>query len=419
MGTSVKTMKWADLWVGVPLSYALTALRRIKKILTPLGKSRELTFRRVLCIELSEMGSMVAARQILVEFQRRHPGMEMYFLTFEQNRKCLDALDIMPRENVITIVTDSLPVFARSAIRAIRAMRTLHLDAVVDFELFSRVSAILSALAGAQRTAGFHRMHLEGLYRGDMHTHPVGYNHYVHISRNFGALVMALESGVLEAGALKQRVEIPSLPIERPAIDGSRRIAMWSQLRSLCPELTEASRLIVLNPNAGDLLPMRAWPLKSYAELTRRLVVDPSIVVLVTGTEEAAADAAVIARAVKSTRVIDLTARLQFDDLIPLYSLADMLITNDSGPAHFAALTDTAIFVFFGPETPDLYRPLSPKCHILYSKLHCSPCLNAYNHRTTSCTNNLCLQVISVDEVEKEVRDCLASEPVPGRPPSL
>ncbi|PIT93873.1 hypothetical protein COU00_02030, partial [Candidatus Falkowbacteria bacterium CG10_big_fil_rev_8_21_14_0_10_43_11] len=95
-------------------------------------------------------------------------------------------------------------------------------------------------------------------------------------------------------------------------------------------------------------------------------------------------------------------------ELIDLYNIADVLVTNDSGPAHFASLTPIKNFVFFGPETPKLYAPLGKNTHIFYSDFPCSPCLSAFNHRHTSCKDNKCLLVISVEEVYQAVTKELA-----------
>lgn len=416
MAIEIDTMKWVDRHIGSPICYVLTLVEKARRFMIGNAAVTDPALKRILFVELSEMGSMVAACPVLRNFRRRHPESGFYFLTFKQNRACLDVLKLVPPENVITIETDSLFRFVGTTLRAIRTMRSLRLDAVVDFELFSRISSILCYLAGAKRSVGYHRMSLEGLYRGDLHTHPVGYNHYAHISGNFASLLNALDGGRREHSLLKERIDLPVVPIERPPLDESRRVEVWRKLQSLCPELMPHSRVIVMNPNAGNLLPIRAWPLRNYIELTRRLLRDPDCCVVIMGTSEASADAARISEEAGSTRLVDLTGRTTFEDLVPLLSLGDLLLTNDSGPAHFAALTDTAILVFFGPETPDLYKPLSDKCHAFYSRYHCSPCLNAYNHRTTTCTNNLCLQVITVDEVEQKVRECLDAYPVVARP---
>jgi ADP-heptose:LPS heptosyltransferase len=76
-----------------------------------------------------------------------------------------------------------------------------------------------------------------------------------------------------------------------------------------------------------------------------------------------------------------------------LYELADAMLTNDSGPAHFASTVGLRTYVLFGPETPELYGPRVNSVPI-YARLACSPCVTAANHRNTPCRDNRCLQVI-------------------------
>lgn len=75
-----------------------------------------------------------------------------------------------------------------------------------------------------------------------------------------------------------------------------------------------------------------------------------------------------------------------------------MMITNDSGPAHFSSLTNLRTFIFYGPETPQLYGPLSKNSIAIYSSFSCSPCVSAFNHRKSPCNNNKCLKEITVNE---------------------
>jgi ADP-heptose:LPS heptosyltransferase len=87
-------------------------------------------------------------------------------------------------------------------------------------------------------------------------------------------------------------------------------------------------------------------------------------------------------------------------ELLMLFHLADLLITNDGGPGHFASLTPIQTLVFFGPETSRLYGPISERATVLESGMACSPCLSAYNHRDSFCDgDNRCLQVIEPAQV--------------------
>ena len=86
-----------------------------------------------------------------------------------------------------------------------------------------------------------------------------------------------------------------------------------------------------------------------------------------------------------------------------LYGLAEVLVTNDSGPAHFAALTDIDTVVLFGPETPHLFAGRGPRTHVVWAGIACSPCISALNNRQTACRDNVCMKMINVGQVFTEV----------------
>jgi ADP-heptose:LPS heptosyltransferase len=89
-----------------------------------------------------------------------------------------------------------------------------------------------------------------------------------------------------------------------------------------------------------------------------------------------------------------------------LYAASTLMLSNDSGPPHFASVTEMPVFVFFGPETPSLYLPLGNATPI-YAGLACSPCVSAANHRKTACTDNVCLKVIGAGQVLELIRPLL------------
>ena len=95
-------------------------------------------------------------------------------------------------------------------------------------------------------------------------------------------------------------------------------------------------------------------------------------------------------------------------ELLALFHIARLLVTNDGGPGQFAALTPIWTLMLFGPETPSLYAPHTPRCYSFYSQWPCSPCLTAYNHRASYCDgDNQCLKVIQADTVLAKARECL------------
>jgi ADP-heptose:LPS heptosyltransferase len=162
--------------------------------------------------------------------------------------------------------------------------------------------------------------------------------------------------------------------------------------------------VILLNPNASDMLPLRQWPPDRYVELATRLLAQwPEIHVIFTGAPNEAQETDQLARKVNSTRCTCLAGKTTLRQLMVLYALSDILVTNDSGPAHFAALTPINVVTLFGPETPALFSAPSPRNLPMWAGLACSPCVNAYNNRQSTCRDNQCMKQITVDQVFSEI----------------
>jgi ADP-heptose:LPS heptosyltransferase len=149
--------------------------------------------------------------------------------------------------------------------------------------------------------------------------------------------------------------------------------------------------------------------LQNYTALIKRILGRFNAVVVLIGLEGASRDAAEIIGCVGSERCVDFTSKTSFKDLLDLLNLADVLVTADGGPAHFAAQMPIKSIVLFGPETPVLYAPLGGNATSLSAELACSPCLSAHNHRKTTCADPKCMHAITVDEVFGAVVEAIAA----------
>jgi ADP-heptose:LPS heptosyltransferase len=123
----------------------------------------------------------------------------------------------------------------------------------------------------------------------------------------------------------------------------------------------------------------------------------------VTGSPAEAEAAASMVEQIGSERCFSLAGRTTLRQLLVVFGLADVLVTNDSGPAHFAAVTPIDVVTLFGPETPHLYGARTPRNHVFWQALACSPCVSALNQKFSACQNNLCMQRIDVDDVFNKV----------------
>jgi ADP-heptose:LPS heptosyltransferase len=399
-------MRRIDYWVGIPLCFVLTLLRRLSGAF---GLARRVPIEptNVLFIELAEMGSTVVAAPAIARLRARYPDCRLFFLLFAHVAPSVRVLGLIPDEHVLTIDVGSTVTLVRDTIRFMAAARRHGIDTVINLEMFSRFGTVLAFLSGASRRVGFHRFQQEGLYAGRLLTHEVAYSSHQHTWKAYMALVAALEEPAGTAPLGKQSIDDADCVVPRFAASAAARAALWHRLVALAPDLETSRRLVVVNPNASSLIAVRKWPIENYIDLVHRFVRDPDVAVLLTGVASERADAQRIVTAVRSPRVVDLTGQTTLEDLLHLFDLADLLVTNDSGPAHFAALTDIPILVLFGPETPALYKPLSSNCVALYAGLACSPCVSAFNQKRTSCRDNRCLKVIGVPEVYTVARKML------------
>jgi len=399
---NIKFQRAVDRLVGVPICALLSLVESLRNALGVAAKPS--SPRRILVILLSEMGSLVLAYPMLARLKQQYPDASLHVMLFAKNREVLDLLGVIPEANVLTIDDHSLIGFVADSLGAIQKMRALKFDVVIDCELFSRVSSIFSYLSGAPVRVGFHRHTQEGLYRGSFINRPVMYNPYRHLSQQLLTMAAAIESRTVPTAKGATATNNMNPPILAFMEGEVQQIA--KQLYADFPALQE-KKLVLVYPSGG-ILPIRAWPSENYSQLCASLLGDGCAVAVI-GLKEDKPLAQTITAYCQSPHCVDLTGYTKsVRHLLAIFHQASLLITNDGGPGQFAALTTIPALVFFGPETPSLYSPLAGNIHCLYSAWSCSPCLTAYNHRTSPCDgDNQCLKQITRDQVLTKARAML------------
>ncbi|MBT8542480.1 glycosyltransferase family 9 protein [Polynucleobacter paneuropaeus] len=403
---SVNTMRAIDHWVGVPLCALVSPLvalvDRIKSLFTPTLEAPK----KLLFIELSEMGSAILVDPAMRNAQAR--GAELFFLIFKSNRASLSLLNTVKPENIFTIDSSSLGSLIKDTLRFLWIARCHKIDTVIDLELFSRFTALLTGLCGAQRRVGYHIFHGEGLWRGTMLTRKVHYNPHIHITKNFLSLIHAAYAKEIEVPFSKIQILDSEVRLEQAIIDTQVKNAVLERIVKLAssagiPFAHGRQRLILINPNASDLLPQRRWAQARFSELIQSIAKRyPDDLILITGSPAEIAYVETVRSVANVAHALNFAGQVSFSELPALYTLSDVMVTNDSGPGHFSAVTPLRTIVLFGPETPALYGSLGNSISIT-ANLACSPCVSAANHRKTPCHNNVCMQAISVKQVMEKV----------------
>ncbi len=436
---NINLQRFIDRWAGIPLCAAVSVVDKVTRwIKGPSTADR--APRAIVVILLSEMGSLVLANDMFARLKARYPDAPLHALLFRKNREILDLMQVMDPAHVHTVDDKSLFGLLSSLWQAIRELRRANVDVAIDCELFSRISSLLSYASGAAVRVGFHRHTQEGLYRGSHINRRVPYNPYHHISAQFLTLARAIDSTAVP----KSKLPVVSTPKPPPHVllDAALIQGIKTRLAQDFPAI--AGRPLVLVYPGGGILPIRAWPLASYTALCEGLVADGCAVAVIGLKDDQALAQQLVAQvqagidqqknasgrsegpsraspapsggselhAVRSVgAIVDLTGYTRsISELLALFHVARLLVTNDGGPGQFAALTPIWTLMLFGPETPALYAPLTPRCYSFYSQWPCSPCLTAYNHRSSYCDgDNQCLKVIAPGAVLAKARECLAA----------
>jgi ADP-heptose:LPS heptosyltransferase len=360
--------------------------------------------KNILVILLSEMGSLFLARPMFDHIRGKYPEASLFVMVFERNKEVLEILNVVPLSHILTIRDDSMTAFLRDSMTTMVELRQRKIDTVIDCELFSRISSIYSFLSGARIRVGFHPHTQEGLFRGNFINRPVLYNPYYHMAEQFITLAEAIESD--RVPTVKRRIDPNGFELGRMELSPDEIARLRKRIETDFPAI-RGKRLVLIYPGGG-LIPIRAWPLGHFCSVAADLLRNHYAVAVI-GLESDGEMGRHILSYCQSPNCIDLCGYTKtVRELLALFHSACVLITNDGGPGHFAAITPLPTVILYGPETPVLYGPLDKKAVNLYAHCSCSPCLTAYNHRNSPCDgDNQCLKMIQPEEVLRHAYEIL------------
>lgn len=337
---------------------------------------------RILAIKLYGLGNIAMLLPVLASVRRGLPGVEIDFLSLEENRPLLERSGLV--DTALTVRADGYVGLAFGFLRTFVTMRRRRYDAVLDFEQFIKLSSIVSYLTGAPDRIGFNT---DGQGRGGLYTTRIVYRDGDHMSQVFMRLLRPLD------------IDMTPMPIE---IETSVEEAD-SVERMLLSEGVENGHRPVIAVHVGSgpnfyKLALKRWPTSSFAALCDRLIEERAAKIVFTGKgdEEAQLVREVIGQ--MKHEPIDACNRLGIGELLALLKRVDLTVSNDTSVMHMATLVGTAVTAFFGPTDPMQYGPRNTYDAVLYKDYYCSPCLTNYNLKISYCTNPVCIRSITVDE---------------------
>ena len=142
---NVDLMRKVDYYAGVPLCFLATFIVKVSNLFIPVCKPN-----RVLLVELSEMGSAIIVDPAMQKL-KNVAGAELFFVIFDKNKPSLKLLNSVEDQNIFTIRETGIVPLAIDTLKFFWWCRQRKIDSVIDLELFSRYSALLTGLSGANR----------------------------------------------------------------------------------------------------------------------------------------------------------------------------------------------------------------------------------------------------------------------------
>ncbi len=142
----------------------------------------------------------------------------------------------------------------------------------------------------------------------------------------------------------------------------------------------------------------KRWPGERFAKLGDLLAQNIGAQIVLVGSKGELDISQEVAQQMKAEPVI-LTGATTLTQLVAILNVVDLLITNDTGPAHIAAALGRRTLVVFGPTNPLTTRPFNELAEIVRKPPDCAPCM------LRDCPiDHRCMTAITPQEVYERAR---------------
>ena len=203
--------------------------------------------------------------------------------------------------------------------------------------------------------------------------------------QRFFALSMA-------AGSAPTEIQPPRLEVRATDVEAA--------MQALDVQKNTDRKVLAMCPGA-EYGPAKQWPTVHFSELGRQFA-HRGYDLWLFGSDRDRAICDGIAATCKV--VTNLAGRTTLEQAIDLMSLADAVVSNDSGLMHVAAALDRPLVALYGSSDPDFTPPLNARHRIVSLGLECSPCFQ----RECPLGTTACLVDMSVEQVAAALTEVTA-----------
>ena len=350
--------------------------------------------KKILILQLAGIGDLVMATPTLKALRERFRDAHIKLLVISRSAQLIKGCPYIDDLFILDIEHTNLKtLFEKGAItKAYRAIKELHQE---KFDMLINLERI-SSWPGAFKM-GVLFSFIGAKYKVGRDTDKRGFFFNFKIKENSQERRHAVETNLDVARALGARVR--EVKLELPLFDKDREFI--SRFLSPC-DILDTDLLIGLNP--GSFRFYGRWFKERWVRLANKLVEEYGCKIIITGGESERELINEIAKLIDKKSIIT-AINLTLKQLTALIERFNLFITNDTGPMHIAAATQTPLIALFGPGDIHKFFPYgnSDKCLIVRKEVSCQrPC---YKFK---CKNRKCMELITVEDVMKAVRGILA-----------
>jgi len=369
-----------DFLIGVPAVYILGAFSK----LAMRGRDPGLNSnpKKILVVKLAAIGDTVVLIPVLKKLRERYPGARICWLVSGINE---NIARLVPYIDDLIVIKELrlLPL-----LKLIMALRKEKFDIGIDFEQWSRTTALLLYFAGIPVRLGFNT---KGQCRSKLFNYSFKKSIDRHELLNFYGIISVL-------GANKPALELELW--ETPEAAG--RVDALFESKTGGSEKT----IVIFHPGCGWDGKPREWPKESYRKLADALKNEfgDGLCLFITGGKEDEPKVMELSGALPYAS--GLAGALNLLEFISLVKRAGLVVSGNTSIVHIASAWKTPQVVLHGPTREALWGPINPNAVVVKTKCEMCPVLDLgfeYHTRTDEC-----MRKIDFDEVLTACRKLLA-----------
>ena len=192
-------------------------------------------------------------------------------------------------------------------------------------------------------------------------------------------------------GLAKNKEAIVDYPIPNLTIEQQKQFAVAEKF-----QLTQTDKVLAICPGA-EYGPAKQWPAEHYAELAKQKIAQGWSVFIFGSEKDKAVSEQINQLAGNGCQ--DFSGKTTLAEAVDLMSLAQVVVSNDSGLMHVAAALDKKVIAIYGSSDPGFTPPLNASAKVIDLNLDCSPCFK----RECPLGHTHCLTEIPASQILAEI----------------